>query len=398
MTHRFDLQTIASVAYKEFLHIYRDRRILILLLVLPPVFTLIFGHAFEAPERTDTPALLRDTDGSDRSARFVKTAQASKAFKWQVQAPATPLSHPPDRLRNRVLAALVIPPGCGASLNTDDPHPLQLFLDGSDTNTADELSGYVQQILGDFKQKEQQNLIDHLPEEVFALGKKLPVETRDQFAAIMTPWTTANKVLYNPRERFIDYVLPGIIGLILQLLTVTLTACTIARERESGTLYQLMVTSLKRSEIVVGKMLPYLGISIFLILVIIALAGWHFQVAFHSAGALALICLLFLLCSLGLGLLISAFSRTQTQAIQLSVFFLLPVFVLSGAFAPLEQLPDEVRWLSECFPLTHFCRGFRLVNLYQAPLSYVYYDLLMLLVGAAVTFAGAALLLRRVQE
>ena len=114
--------------------------------------------------------------------------------------------------------------------------------------------------------------------------------------------------------------------------------------------------------------------------------------------ALLVICLLFLLCSLGLGLLISAFSKTQTQAIQLSVFFLLPVFVLSGAFAPLEQLPDGVRWLSECFPLTHFCRGFRLVNLYQAPLSYVYYDLGMLLFGAAATFAGAALLLRRVQE
>ena len=81
---------------------------------------------------------------------------------------------------------------------------------------------------------------------------------------------------------------------------------------------------------------------------------------------LAVICLLFLLCSLGLGLLISAFSRTQTQAIQLSVFFLLPVFILSGAFAPLEQLPLAIRYLSEFFPLTHFCRAFRLVNLYHA--------------------------------
>ena len=398
MNQRFDFQSIASVAYKEFLHIYRDRRILILLLVLPPVFTLIFGHAFESPARTDTPALIRDTDGSERSARFITVANQNKAFKWRLQTPSERVKNPPDLLGNGVLAALVIPPGWGASLSTDNPQPLQLFLDGSDTNTADELSGDVQQTLGDFKQGEQQVLIDNLPEEVFTLGKKLPAEIRDRFAAIMTPWTTANKVLYNPRERFIDYVLPGIIGLILQLLTVTLTACTIARERESGTLYQLMVTSLKRSEIVVGKMLPYLGISILLILVIIGLAGWHFQVAFHSPLALAVICLLFLLCSLGLGLLISAFSRTQTQAIQLSVFFLLPVFVLSGAFAPLEQLPDGVRWLSECFPLTHFCRGFRFVNLYQAPLAYVYYDLAMLLLGAVVTFAGAALLLRRVQE
>ena len=93
------------------------------------------------------------------------------------------------------------------------------------------------------------------------------------------------------------------------------------------------------------------------------LAFWG---GFYQLPALALICLLFLLCSLGLGLLISAFSRTQTQAIQFSVFFLLPVFVLSGAFAPLEQLPKAIHYISELFPLTHFCRAFRLVNMYRA--------------------------------
>ncbi len=397
MTHRYDLQTIASVAYKEFLHIYRDKRILVLLLVLPPVFTLIFGYAFEVPDRTDTPALIQDADGSERSGRFIEAARENKAFKWQVVTLAN-AGKDPDLLGHGVLASLVIPPGWGASLDTSEPMPLKFYVDGSDTNTATDLEGRVQESLGNFQLKERQLLIDNLPDEVFDLAKKLPVEVRKKFTASVTPWEVANKVLYNPKERFIDYVLPGIIGLILQLLTVTLTACTIARERESGTLYQLMVTSLQRGEIVVGKMLPYLGISIFLILMIIALAGWNFQVAFHSPLALAAICLLFLLCSLGLGLLISAFSRTQTQAIQLSVFFLLPVFVLSGAFAPLEQLPDGVRMLSECFPLTHFCRAFRLINLYQAPFSYVYPDLLMLLLGAAVTFAGAALLLRRVQE
>jgi len=205
-------------------------------------------------------------------------------------------------------------------------------------------------------------------------------------------------VLYNPEQRFIEYVVPGIIGIILQLLTVTLTACTIARERESGTLYMLMVTSLRRGEIVIGKILPYLAISILLILVVIVVAGWHFHVQFHQTPVLALICLLFLLCSLGLGLLISAFARTQTQAIQLSVFFLLPIFVLSGAFAPLEQLPPAIRYLSECFPLTHFCRAFRLVNLYRAGPAFYSGDLIFMLVGAIVTFLGAALLLKRIQE
>src|SRR5678816_1173041 len=186
----------------------------------------------------------------------------------------------------------------------------------------------------------------------------------------MEPWTTDHKILYNPKTRFIDYVVPGIIGLILQLITVTLMACTLAREREAGTLFQLMVTALRRREIVLGKVIPYLAISIVLIVFIILLTAWHFQVQFNNPAALAVICFLFLLCSLGLGLLISAISRTQTQAIQFSVFFLLPVFVLSGAFAPLEHLPSVIRWISEVFPLTHFCRAFRLVNLYRATPQY----------------------------
>jgi ABC-2 type transport system permease protein len=205
-------------------------------------------------------------------------------------------------------------------------------------------------------------------------------------------------VLYNPKARVIDFVVPGIIGLILQLLTVTLMACTIARERESGTLYQLMVTSLRRREIVIGKMLPYLVVSAFLVLVIMMVSGWHFGVAFHQLPALAVICLLFLLCSLGLGLLISAFSHTQTQAIQFSVFFLLPVFVLSGAFAPLEQLPKAVRYISELFPLTHFCRAFRLVNMYHAAPHFYVGDLVVLLAGALITFLGAAFLLKRIEQ
>ena len=112
---------------------------------------------------------------------------------------------------------------------------------------------------------------------------------------------------------------------------------------------------------------------------------------FTSWPVLALICLLFLLCSLGLGLLISAFSTTQTQAIQLSVFFLLPIFVLSGAFAPLEQLPHAIRYLSELFPLTHFCRAFRLVNLYHAGPAFYGGDLIFMLGATIVTFVGAAL-------
>jgi ABC-2 type transport system permease protein len=387
---------IVSVAYKEFLHIYRDRRVLILLLILPPVFTLVFGHAFEAGEMTHVPALLINRDQTERAERFMTLILPNKTFAWQTQPPS--ITTEEDLLGHGVQATLIIPKGWSDSITAGAPIPLKLYLDGSDTNTAEQLEGSIQKTLGDFQLSERQVMIDALPEDVFELAKKLPVQVRKQFVSMMEPWTTEHKILYNPKTRFIDYVVPGIIGLILQLITVTLMASTLARERESGTLFQLMVTALRRREIILGKVIPYLAISIVLILFIILLTAWHFQVQFNDPGALALICFLFLLCSLGLGLLISAISRTQTQAIQFSVFFLLPVFVLSGAFAPLEQLPQAIRYISELFPLTHFCRAFRLVNLYRASPEFYAPDLITLFAGVVITFVGAAYLLRRIEQ
>ncbi len=390
------LSAIASVAYKEFLHIFRDRRVLILLLILPPVFTLVFGHAFEAGEMQNVPAMLINRDGTERAERFMGLILANKTFAWQTQPPS--VTDEADLLRHGVQATLIIPQGWSDSIAAGAPAPLQLYLDGSDTNTAEQLEGNVQKTLGDFQLSERTVMIDALPEDVFELAKKLPVQVRKQFTSMMEPWTTDHKILYNPKTRFIDYVVPGVIGLILQLITVTLMACTLAREREAGTLFQLMVTSLRRREIVLGKVIPYLAISVVLILFIIVLTAWHFQVQFNNPAALALICFLFLLCSLGMGLLISAISKTQTQAIQFSVFFLLPVFVLSGAFAPLEQLPQAIRYISELFPLTHFCRAFRLVNLYDAGFQFYAADLVMLFAGVVITFVGAVYLLRRVEQ
>ena len=394
--NRRSFSAIVSVAYKEFLHIFRDRRVLVLLVILPPVFTLVFGQAFEAGEMKNVPALLINRDQTERAEKFVKLLQDNKTFSWQM-APAT-MTGEDDLLGHGVQAALIIPQGWSDSLANNDPTPLPLYLDGSDTNTADLLEGSVRKTLGDFQHDALVDLIDTLPENVIDLAKKLPVQVRNRFSSMMEPWKAEPKILYNPRTRFIDYVVPGIIGLILQLITVTLMASTLAREREAGTLFQLMVTSLRRREIVIGKVLPYLAISIVLILFIILLTAWYFQVQFHNPAALALICFLFLLCSLGMGLLISAISRTQTQAIQFSVFFLLPVFVLSGAFAPLEQLPKAIRYVSELFPLTHFCRAFRLVNLYRAAPHFYAFDLMMLFAGVVITFVGAVYLLRRIEQ
>jgi len=390
------LRSTASVAKKEFLHILRDWRVLVLILSLPPAFTLLLGHAFENTASTDTPVVLRDSDQSEQSRALIDKLKADKTFAWREIAPETPGTI--NLLKAGVMMKVVIPPKWGESLHNGDPQPLQLTLDGIDTTTAPQLSGEVQQVLGQFQLDSRQAMIDNLPDEVFEMGKKIPEATRKEFVSAMSPWTVQSKILYNPNLKFIDFVMPGIVGLILQLLTVTLTACTIARERESGTLAQLLVSPLSRNQIVAGKVFPHLIVSILLIAATLATGHFHFHVEYRSPMLTGLLCLLFLLCSLGTGLLISAFCQTQTQAIQFAVFYLFPVFPLSGAFASLDQLPPGIRMLSQAFPLTHFCHAFRMVSMGQLGVSFVAGDLVFLAIGAVVTCFGAALLLRRIQD
>jgi ABC-type multidrug transport system permease subunit len=390
------LSAILTVAYKEFIHVWRDRRVLFLLVVLPPFFTFLFGHAFENASLRDVPAMYRDLDQTKESQEFLDRVKAKDTFQWK-EWRGNP-NGPIDLFGAGVQAAIVIPSGWGAGLSNGEPLPIRLTLDGTDTNTAPSVQGVLQEVLGDYQSSRRDSLIENLPDEIIDLGKNLPKEIRHEFSSMMTPWEIKGETLYNPKLLFIDYVVPGIVGLILQLLTVTLIASTITREREVGTLSQLLVTPMRHREIVIGKVLPYLVISMFLIGSTIAVGYLHFGVKFHEPLLLTLTCLLFLLFSLGLGLLISVFSRTQTQAIQISIFFLLPVLLLSGAFAPLEQLPRAIRICSELFPLTHFCRAFRNVNLYNADLGHIAGDLLFLAIGSALTCAGATYLLRGVEE
>lgn len=394
---RSSLAAILSIAKKELLHVVRDKRILALILVLPPFFTFMFGHAFEVTSLEDAPAVLKDEDQSYQSKRLAEELRKLKTFKWR-EGDVARRGDKPTLLESDVAAIVIIPKGWGEGTKNGDPKPIQLDVDGTDTTTAQELEGVLRETLGKFQLSVQEDIVDNLSDEVIELGKQVPEQERKKFTSIMAPWGVETKIFYNPNLRFIDFVVPGIIGLILQLLTVTLMACTIARERESGTLNQLLVTPLRQWEVVVGKVLPYLGISLVLIAMTIVVAKWHFGVQFRQWGVLALICFLFLLSSLGLGLMISAFCQSQTQAIQFAVFFLLPVFPLSGAFAPLQQLPDGIRAVSEIFPLTHFCRAFRAINLADTSLGYIAPDLIALTLGALVTCFAAGWFLKHAYD
>jgi ABC-2 type transport system permease protein len=418
------LKAILTIAYKEFVHVWRDRRVLLLILVLPPFFTLVFGHAFEGSSIRDVSTMFLDADNSTESRKFadflhgknvldalvegsdnpdktrkdiadlLQNLKDSFAWKKWVGAEKGPI----DLIQDGVDAAVVIPEGWGKALQNGTPINMRAVLDGSDTNTAPAVQALLQQALGIFQLNERYELIKNLPEQVVDLGEQLSPQTQHEFSSSLTPWEFDTEILYNPKLLFVDYVVPGMVGLILQLVTVTLIASTITREREVGTLSQLLVTPLRQGEVVVGKVLPYLFISMFLIAGTIAIGHLHFGIKIHQPLLLSLVCFLFLLCSLGLGLLISAFSKTQTQAIQFSVFLLLPIMLLSGAFAPLSQLPGSIRIFSELFPLTHFCRAFRSVNMYRADFGFIAADLIALAVGAVITCVGAAYLLRTADD
>lgn len=388
--------SVLTIAYKEFIHVWRDRRVLFSILVVPPFFTLVFGHALEDTAPKGVPANYFDADHSPQSEQFLELLKNKGTFSWK------PWRGDPngkiDLLNAGVKAAIVVPAGWGKGLSNGDPMKIRAVLDGSDTTTAPALEGVLQEVLADFQLKQRDAMIDTLPDEVFEMGEKLPAGVREEFNSAMTPWSFNVQIAYNPDLRFIEFIMPGIIGLILQLLTVTLIASTITREREVGTLSQLLVTPLRHSEIVLGKVLPYLVISLFLIGGTIALGHYHFSIKFHQPVLVSLICFLFLLCSLGLGVFISAIARTQTQAIQFSIFFMLPMLLLSGAFIPVEGLPDVIRAFAQLFPLTHFCRAFRLVDLYGAHLPFIMVDLGWLAAGAALTCGAAAYLLRAADD
>jgi ABC-2 type transport system permease protein len=418
------LKAVLTIAYKEFVHVWRDRRVLLLILVLPPFFTLVFGHAFEGGAIHDVSTLFRNADNSGESQKFADFLHGKNVLDALVEGSDNPdkvqkdindllqnlkdtfvwrkfegdPKRPIDLVQSGADAAIVIPQGWGQSLQNGKPIPMRAVLDGSDTNTAPAVQALLQQALGMFQLNERFELIKNLPEQVVNLGEQLSPEIQHEFASSLTPWEFDSEILYNPKMLFVDYVVPGMVGLILQLVTVTLIASTITREREVGTLSQLLVTPLRQSEIVVGKVLPYLFISMFLIAGTIAIGHLHFGIKIHQPLLLSLVCFLFLLCSLGLGVLISAFSKTQTQAIQFSVFLLLPIILLSGAFAPLSQLPGSIRIFSELFPLTHFCRAFRSVNMYGADLGFIATDLIALAAGAVITCVGAAYLLRSADD
>jgi len=324
-----------SIVLKEFIQIRRDPRTLALVLAMPLMQLVLFGYAINTTvEHIDTIVLDEAQDAQSRG--FLNAFFNTGYFDLAGQAASlSDVRHAIDSGTARV--GLVIPPGFSHDVVSGRSAQAQVVIDGSDPNTAQT----ALLVASTVAQARSVELIAQRGSSAAAIDLR-PV------------------VLYNPSMQSVNFMIPGLLGLILQFQTLLLTAFAIVRERERGTLEQLVVTPIKPWELMLGKILPYVVTSFANVFVASAIGRFWFGVEFAGSFPLLLgLAVLFVLSSLGLGLLISTVSQTQTQAMQLALFVMLPSILLSGFVFPREGMPPVVSELGLLIPLTYFLRILR---------------------------------------
>jgi ABC-2 type transport system permease protein len=371
------LVRLGAVAWKELIQLRRDRLTLGMVLVLPLMQLLLFGYAINTDVR-HIPLVVLDQDGSATSRDLARSLAATGSFDVVGRVAADDEIAAALR-RGSARAALVVPPRFASDLKRGRPTVVQLVVDGSDPQTVAAATHTAAGLVA-------ARSAEHLGARVRALGQ----------APQAPPISIEPDTWYNPELRTAVFVVPGLVGVILTMTMVMMTAMAVARERERGTLEQLVVSPLGRIELIAGKIAPYVLIG-YLQMTVILLAGWLiFRVPI--GGTLPLLyalAFLFIAGNLALGLFFSTLARTQQQAMQMSFFFLLPNILLSGFMFPFEAMPWLARILGQALPLTHFLRIIRGITLKDAGLPDLAGDLAALVIILVVLVALAALRFRK---
>lgn len=328
---------LLSLIRKEFIQILRDPRTLALVLVIPIMQLFLLGYAATNDIR-EVPLAVFDQDRGPAARELLDAYRASDYFRvaFDVQTEQE-LSDLIDGGAARV--GLIIPPDYTQQIRGNGVGQVVFILDGSDPTVASTALSAAQ-LVGQ------------------ALSTRVTAERlsrRGQAAVLTAPVDVRTQVWYNPDLRSTYYMIPGVIGMILFALTSILTATAIVRERERGTIEQLIVTPIRPWELVVGKMLPYVILAFMNTLEVLALGHWWFGVPIRGdLGIILLLSGLFLFTSLGIGLLASTFANTQQEAMLLVWMTLLPAIFLSGFFFPLQSMPKVLQWVSYLLPLRYY--------------------------------------------
>jgi ABC-2 type transport system permease protein len=326
------------IARKELLQLRRDRLTMGMMAVQPVVMLLLFGYAINTDVR-HIPTVVYDQDHTAESRDLARRMEATGFY--DVVSHVESYDEIDRALRSgSARTALVVPPRYGDDIARGATGHVQLIVDGSDPQVVASAQDTAASLVEAHAQDIQVERIAR------AGGRPAPA-----------PIELLPSVRYNPDLRTAVYIVPGLIGVILTMTMVMLTSMALARERERGTLEQLIVSPVHRVELVVGKILPYVVIGYVQMALILGCARLIFDVPI--AGSMQLLfalAFLFIAANLAVGLFFSTLAQTQQQAMQMSFFFLLPNILLSGFMFPFEAMPRPAQWLSQALPLTHFLR------------------------------------------
>jgi ABC transporter DrrB family efflux protein len=358
-----------AITLKEFVHIRRQRTTLFFMLVVPVLQTLIFGYAIDT-QIEHIPTVVYDLDGR-RQARELAESFANTRKFLIVERVNDEESFRRALTSGRAKAGLKIPPNYAERLLRGEQVHVQLLIDGSDSQVATTALNSAR-LLG-------ANLSISIAKPKVESAGAGP--SRDEAGRVGLPVDIRPRLLYNPDLESAHFFVPGLAGIILQLVTLFLTAFAVVREREMGTLEQLFVTPVSRPGLLLGKLFPYAVVGFIETLIVLAVMVYVFGVPIHGNLWLLIgLSSLFLICALGLGLLVSTIARTQVEALQLAFMIMLPSVLLSGFMFPRSQMPLPIFVLTYAIPVTYFIEILRGIVLRGAD----FVDLLPWVIGLTV--------------
>lgn len=370
------LRRILHLMRKEVLELKQDPRLFGVVIIAPIMQLTVLGYAATTDVK-DVPIAIVDADRSTASRDLVQRFASSANFKI-VGMPGS--TSDIDRYLDHGEAWMVIsiPANFGQALSTGRSATLQIAADGTDSNSTTVAMGYAQTLIAGYSQ------------ELAAEAVRPRPGTTPAPLALVTPEI---RVWFNPRLESRDFMIPGIVALLLLVVTTNLSAMAIVREKEIGTLEQLSVTPLARWELITGKLLPYAVIGIIdVVLVLVVAINW-FEVPMRGSITLLFgMCLIYLLSTLGLGLFVSTVSQTQQQAMMTSIFFfLMPMIYLSGFIFPIENMPTWIQPFTYLIPLRYFLEIVRGIFLKGIGLEILWPQALALFAWGAAVLALATL-------
>ncbi len=324
---------LRAVFIKELHHITRDSRSLVMALAVPVMMLLLYGYALSL-DVDHIPTLIYDQDQTAASRELIRQFEGSKYFDIRgYVAGYGEIERAIDR--SRVLMGVVIPRDYSRNIGLGQKAPVQLLLDGSDSNTASIALGYAENVV-----------------RLYSLTLRNEVMNQRAGERLASPVDARLRVWYNSSLESKNYVVPGLIAVILQIIAALLTSLTIAREWEMGTMEQLLSTPLRPMEIVLGKMLAYFAVGLADAVIAVLVGLFIFRVPMRgSMGLLAVSICIFLFGALCWGILISAVAKTQVLAYQMGIVSsFLPAFLLSGFVYSIETMPRVIQVITHIIP------------------------------------------------